>query len=428
MKKIVIATSLFLSMGLATEAMAWDWGSPFSRGPWRGSGGNFATGSPRSLGITCTSCHLGSQNIPPNERISVQVTTRRDNGGSLVADDIFANGYQPGARYKVTVTLMGEHRGRQPSNGSYENPMGTAEKVACPRVAENRNLMSAEVMSEGNQYANYAGSPQAGILQPDSDNNPGSTAAGACNSGSELCSFGATYPPAILQGGPTTMSLHRWRLSDPNSNPPFGQWTCDQSCDTIVANVGGDITPDAGQAFNNVQWHFFWQAPNPAPSVGNGRIRFYIAAVDGDGYSDTYDDDVAEFRRAACPQGVGACNPTNPPWNSTEIPPVVTTPKGPQPPPMWLLATLAALIASVILLFRSRRARAIALAASGAMFLAFFAGCVNVKAWERGRMATAVMTRGPDIEEAMVERTFLESREASSGGSAAGAGGGCACN
>lgn len=426
MKKLVLTLSLFASLMIAApSAMAWDWGSPFSRGPWRGSGGNFATGSPRSLGITCTSCHLGAQNIPPNQRIGLQVSARRDNGGSLVAADIFANGYQPGARYKITVRLLNEHKGRQPSNGSYEDPNGSAQKVSCPRTAENRNLMSAEVMNEANVYANYNGNG-AGSIQADSDNNSASTASGACNSGTDGCMFGATYPPAILAGGPTTMSLTRWRLSNPNANPPFGEWSCDMSCDTIVANVGGDVTPDTGQPFNTVEWHFFWTAPNNAPN--NGRIRFYIAAVDGDGYSDTYDDDIAEFRRAVCPQGNAMCNPTNPPWNYTSVPPVVpgVTPKA--PPPMWLLAAIAGMIALMIVVFRSRRARAVALAATGALFLAFFTGCVNVKAWERGRMATNVMTRGPDIEEAMIERTFLESREASSGGSAAGAGGGCACN
>lgn len=54
--------------------------------------------------------------------------------------------------------------------------------------------------------------------------------------------------------------------------------------------------------------------------------------------------------------------------------------------------------------------------------------CVVVKPWERARLATQVMTRGAGIEEAMIERTFLEAREGASGGSAVGAGGGCACN
>ncbi|CAN0568241.1 unnamed protein product, partial [Laminaria digitata] len=74
-----------------------------------GGGGNYYTGSPRSQGITCSSCHIGQSRF--QNRASLQVTTRRVNGGSLVNDDIFANGYMPGARYKVSVTLVGEHRG-----------------------------------------------------------------------------------------------------------------------------------------------------------------------------------------------------------------------------------------------------------------------------------------------------------------------------
>ena len=62
------------------------------------------------------------------------------------------------------------------------------------------------------------------------------------------------------------------------------------------------------------------------------------------------------------------------------------------------------------------------------MILMLSPSCVVVKPWERERMATLVMTRGADIEESMIERTFLESREAAAGGSAAGKGGGCACN
>jgi hypothetical protein len=55
-------------------------------------------------------------------------------------------------------------------------------------------------------------------------------------------------------------------------------------------------------------------------------------------------------------------------------------------------------------------------------------GCVVVRPWERERLAKRVMSRGDRVEEAMCERTFLEAREGASGGSAVGAGGGCACN
>ena len=246
----------------------------------------------------------------------MQVTTRRVNGGSLVADDIFANGYMPGARYKVTVRMLNEHKGRQPNDGSYEDPNGTAEKVACPRVAENRNLMTAEVMSEGQVYASFDGN-QAGALRADADNNSNSTAEGYCRDGSDGCFNGVDIPPVISGGGPTTVTYRSYRLSNPNANPPFGEWTCG-ICDKIASNTGGDNTPGTGGQFNTVEWHFFWTAPATVPG-GNGRIRFYIAVVDGDGYSDTYDDDIVEFRRAVCPQGNASCNPTNPPWNLSLI-------------------------------------------------------------------------------------------------------------
>ena len=54
--------------------------------------------------------------------------------------------------------------------------------------------------------------------------------------------------------------------------------------------------------------------------------------------------------------------------------------------------------------------------------------CAVVRPWERERLATGVMSRTANVEEAICERTFFESREGATGGSAVGAGGGCACN
>jgi len=108
------------------------------------------------------------------------------------------------------------------------------------------------------------------------------------------------------------------------------------------------------------------------------------------------------------------------------------TPKWPAPPTFMLGILAAALALFGLMSMSGQRSRRLVMAGATAVVLlgmAFMAtGCVNVKAWERGRMATLCMTRGPDVEEAMIERTFLESREGSSGGSAAAAGGGCACN
>ncbi|MCA9548794.1 MAG: DUF4266 domain-containing protein [Myxococcales bacterium] len=437
MKRSIFTTTLMtlgLVLGAASEAQAWHWSVPFTEGPWHGAAGNYYTGSPRSLGITCGTCHVGAQNIPPNQRVQMQVTVRRVNNGNLVADDIFANGYMPGARYKISVAMSGEHKGRQPDDGSYEDPNGSAFKVSCPHTVDNVNILTAEVMNEADVYADFDGNG-AGTLRADANNDPNSTTqANACREGA-CPNNNPYYPNRTLQGGPTTVSLRSWRLGNPNSNPPFGGFTC-SACDSIVANFGGDTTPGTGQPFAARSFHFFWTAPATPPATGNGRIRFYMSMVDGDGYTDVYDDDVAEFRRAVCPQGNAACNPTNPPWNYTAAPPVALPPAvdvRPAPPSgdvLWVLA-MAGLTVLVIMAFQVRARRtAMAVATLGllAATAAMASGCVNVKAWERGRMASLVMSRGPDVEEAMIERTFLESREGSSGGSAAGAGGGCACN
>ena len=437
MKRSIFATTLLtlgLGLTIAPEARAWHYYVPFTDGPWHGAASNYYTGSPRSLGITCATCHIGAQNIPPNQRVQMQVTTRRVNSGNLVADDIFTNGYMPGARYKVTVTMVGEHKGRDPGNGTYEDPNGSANKVSCPHAVDNENLITAEVMNEASVYADFDGNA-AGTLRGDADNNANSTTqANACRDGS-CPNNNAYFPARTLQGGPTTISLRGWKLTNPAGNPPFGTYGC-SACDAIVGSYGGDTTPTGAQPFAPRSFHFFWTAPSSPPAAGNGRIRFYMSLLDGDGYTDAYDDDVAEFRRAVCPQGSSACNPTNPPWNFTAAPPAPPPPATdvrPAPPAgdvLWVLA-MAGLTVLLVLATRVRARRtAFALATLGLLLAtaAMASGCVNVKAWERGRMASLVMSRGPDVEEAMIERTFLESREGASGGSAAGAGGGCACN
>ncbi len=427
------ALTLVMLVGISPEASAWHWAFPFAGGPWHGGGGNYYTGSPRSNGISCSSCHIGQSRF--QNRVSLQVTTRRVNGGSLVNDDIFANGYMPGARYKISVTLVGEHRGFDPPSGQYQDTNGTAHKVACPLEVDNVNIMTAEVMDEGNTYANFSGN-SAGRLRADRTNNANDVnEANRCLVATPGCG-GANqdYPQRTLQGGPTTVGYSNLRLTNPNGSAPFGGFTCVE-CDAIASMYGADTTPTSANSFATRVDHFFWTAPNTAPSAGNGRVRFYITFLDGDGYTDIYDDDVAEFRRAVCPVGNTNCNPTNPPWNFTSLPPVpapMGTPKSPAPPTFMLGILAAALALFGLLAASGQRSRRLVMAGATAVVLlgvAFMAtGCVNVKAWQRGRMATLCMTRGPDVEEAMIERTFLESREGSSGGSAAAAGGGCACN
>lgn len=430
---VLSALTLAVLVGISPEASAWHWAFPFAGGPWHGAAGNYYTGSPRSNGVNCGSCHTGQSRF--QNRVSMQVTTRRVQGGSLVNDDIFANGYQPGARYKISVSLVGEHQGFEPTNGQYQDANGTAHKVACPlSPVDNVNILTAEVMDESNTYANYSGN-SAGRLRADRTNNPNDlNEANRCLVATAGCGGGTQdYPQRTLQGGPTTVSYSSLRLTNPNGSPPFGSYTCVE-CDAIVSMYGADVTPTTAGGFPQRVDHFFWTAPNSPPS-GNGRIRFYMAFMDGDGYTDIYDDDFAEFRRAICPAGNAACNPTNPPWNFTSVVPAAPTnlsPRQPAPPNFMLgiAATAMALIA-MMAMAQLRARRGLMMGATAALLLGvalFATGCVNVKAWERGRMATLCMSRGPDVEEAMIERTFLESREGSSGGSAAAAGGGCACN
>jgi len=70
------------------------------------------------------------------------------------------------------------------------------------------------------------------------------------------------------------------------------------------------------------------------------------------------------------------------------------------------------------------------LAVTGIMLIGFgifFNGCVVVKPYERELLAEKIMNFDAAVEERVMERHFLETREGSIGGHG-GAGGGCACN
>ena len=58
----------------------------------------------------------------------------------------------------------------------------------------------------------------------------------------------------------------------------------------------------------------------------------------------------------------------------------------------------------------------------------FGTGCATLRPWQRQHLASRVMSQTVRPAEATCERTFLESREGATGGNAAGASGGCACN
>jgi hypothetical protein len=59
--------------------------------------------------------------------------------------------------------------------------------------------------------------------------------------------------------------------------------------------------------------------------------------------------------------------------------------------------------------------------------VSLFAGCVNVKPWQRGTLADVTMRPNRDpLGDAFIEHTFF-SREAATGGRGV-SGGGCGCN
>ncbi len=353
---LVMSAVVCSIMSAASPAEAWHWARRFAEGPWGGAGGNYYTGSPRSLGMTCASCHTGQSRFP--RRVSMRVITRRVQGSSLIPEDIFTAGYQPGALYKVSVELLGEHRGYEPANGQYQDPGGTPRKVSCPLPVTNRNVLTAEVMNESNVYADFDGNG-AGRLRSDSNNQANSTTpAPRCYVAIAGCGGGSPEDPGSpSNGGPTMGNYRHMRLVDPNSSPPFGRYAC-TTCDAVASMYGADPTPTTNN-FPVRTDHFFWTAPTAPPQAGSGRIRFYMAFLDGDGYGDVYDDDFAVFRRAVCPAGSGACSPTSPPWNYTSLPPSIlpqTTPRAPPAPPtiIVMIMALAAGVTAMVSVMKRR--------------------------------------------------------------------------
>ncbi len=374
---IIAITSLFGTLAL-TSAVASAWFIPdqFAGPYFRNSGGNHYTGAPRGL-YSCDGCHVGSEDFPPAERIQLMVTTQRVNGNSLAAYDLFGSGYVPGERYKIRVEMIGEHRGHYMSDGSYEDPAGTQWKNECPSDASlagnyldaihNRNHITAEVMSDDGTYADYAGNA-AGRLRPDSTSGP--TAEGPCLN-TNRCTAADPLPPGMEAGGPLSIMARHW-VVDPTSNPPIGNWSCG-ACDAIVSNMHDLPTPaDENASFATFATEFFWQAPASAPATAGGRIRFYIAGVDGDGYADTLDDDFASVKVAVCPAGTSQaeCDPmVGPDWG---LGLVAARPSGPTTTtarastsaaaPSWLPLTLSSMFVLGIVVWIGRNGRGRSLA------------------------------------------------------------------
>ncbi|MBL4683359.1 MAG: hypothetical protein JKY37_02125 [Nannocystaceae bacterium] len=363
--------SAFCAVALTSAAAnAWMIPDQFAGPYFRNSGGNHYTCSPRGL-FSCEGCHVGAEDFPPSERISLLVTAQRVNGGSLQAYDLFTDGYVPGDRYKIRVEMMGEHLGHYMDDGSYQTPQGTDYKVACAKQAggdnylaqlHNRNNITAEVMSEAGVYASDSGNA-AGRLRPDSTNGP--TAEGACLN-TNRCTGNQSLPNAMEDGGPLSIMARHW-VVDPTSNPPLGDWSCGV-CDAITSNTHDRPTPAENGAFAPFATEFFWTAPDNVPAEEAGRIRFYIAGVDGDGYSDTLDDDVAAVRVAVCPAGSADCDPmvaqgwglgllAHPPGPPTSGAARSQSPRAPSGAPGWLPVALSSMfvLGSMIVIGRIRR-------------------------------------------------------------------------
>lgn len=321
----VLCTSALSS--LPREADAFHFNTQFADHPFQrivGAGGRYYTGSPRNEGMDCTHCHVDAQRFPA--RVSLNVVAEIVNSGSLSPSTLFTAGYQPNATYKITVTMIDEHRGMCTTGGAYQGPASSEGwKLSCPGSQcngpgspGNRDQFTAEVMSDGGTYATASGNA-AGRLRPDSE--LGAAQPGQCRVGPSFCNGGqfADFPPAANMGGPTTAMFMNWRLTDPNDTQsgPFGRWSCLTDCDAIVSN-NGFYNWTEGQGSTNPferSFAFFWTAPPSPPAAAAGRIRFYMAAVDGDGFNDTMDDDVATVRVAVCPAGASTCDPNvGPGW------------------------------------------------------------------------------------------------------------------
>ena len=306
-----LSGATFVALSLtAAPAEAWFERQHFAA-RWGYGNGNHFTDSPRSM-YACNACHIGSEVFPPNQRIQLQVTSQRVNGNALESYDLFTSGYVPGDTYKIFVEMIGEHRGHYTNDGMYEGPEGAFFKIDCPNndpngdffnALHNRNHITAEVMNEDEVYADFDGNA-AGRVRPDAQGGP--TAQGAC----APCDAGEnTLPPAQEFGGTTSVMVRRYELTDPAAGD-FGGWTCGV-CDALVSNVDAPVTPDSEAGFGTTKLEFFWQAPMIPPATGGGRVRFYMSAIDGDGYGDTDGDDFATRKVAVFPAGVNPpqCDP-----------------------------------------------------------------------------------------------------------------------
>lgn len=116
-KRGVAALALLVASSAAPSAWAFHAGATFEQPASAGGGEfNYYTGSPPEHGWKCDLCH---QN--PEGKISVQITSAPNLFSSASAS------YTPGATYKLTFKLVGEHLG-------FNSPMANYNSIAVEIV------------------------------------------------------------------------------------------------------------------------------------------------------------------------------------------------------------------------------------------------------------------------------------------------------
>jgi hypothetical protein len=201
--------------------------------------GVYFTGAPRFASQTCASCHVDGPGVV---------------GLRLGADDpsLFADGYQPGATYRLQVELVDEVAGTRFSSATCTDPPSDGDSfnfVPC-----NNNGFALEI--------DAAGVPLSG---------PGVFCAARPASGACPAPTPEADQSVVAPDGDAVFA-NRARSSDPN-RPKL-----------ILRN-------------DPRSWDLWWTAPK----AGSGPLTIYVAAVDGNGGDgsaandqDPYGDDTVQ--------------------------------------------------------------------------------------------------------------------------------------
>lgn len=195
-----------------------------------GAGGLYGTGGKLDHGIKCAHCHIDGAGT-----IATDITvTKLPSGSPTGWDDVNgADGYTPGATYRIAVALTGEHR--------------TAIHPMMPGVRTDLNGIAATLEAADGKLA--------GVLVSDSGQR------------SDACP--ATYPFTNGGGGY-------------DHQGPAGKTT------VLFGDCHAALSLHKTAA---TSWTFDWEAP----AAGTGDVTLHLGVVDGDtGGSSSLDDDVVE--------------------------------------------------------------------------------------------------------------------------------------